>query len=138
MPEKSNCLLVELGYRCSQELRSLVEAAGFYPIVGKDEDTQLQPWVFALLVACTETQEEARKVVEILTARHGLQVLLVLEDPERVDLSALFAVGLADFISPPFSAATVLPRIHRLARAAPESDVKASHSLPADLGLLGK
>jgi two-component system response regulator GlrR len=138
MPEKSSCLLVEIGNRCPQELRSLVEAAGFHPIVGKVEDAQLAPWAFVLLVACAETQGEVRKSLETLTGSHGIQALLVLEDPERVDLNALFAAGLADFISPPFSAGTVLPRIQRLARIYSGRTARASPSLPAELGLLGK
>jgi two-component system, NtrC family, response regulator GlrR len=138
MPDKSSCLVVELGYRCPEELKSLVEAAGFHPIVGKVEDAQLEPWAFVLLVACAETQEGVRKSLETLTGRHGPQVMLVLEDPERLDLNALFTAGLADFICPPFSAAIVLPRIQRLARTDLGPSAKASHSLPAELGLLGK
>ena len=138
MSEESCCLLVELGYRCPKELQFLFEAAGYHPIAGTTEDATLHHWPFVILAANAESHDAVREAVENFSTRQGIQVLLVLEDPERVDLNALFASGLSDFITPPFSAATVLPRIHRLGSGSPRPDAELSHGLPSELGLLGK
>lgn len=134
--ERFACLL-ERSWKCPAELGSLVGQAGFQTVAGTAEDAGARSLAFALIGASAETQECARDAVSRLSSRQ-VPVLLVVEDPERVDLARLFEAGAGDFVSPPFSAATVLPRIHRLVGVEQERDAEPFRELSADLGLLGK
>lgn len=134
--EKAACL-IELGFDCPADLRSLMKRAGCQPVAGVAEDMGSRPCAFALLRARAETQEWVKQAVEILAARH-ISVLLLVEEPESVDLVTLFAAGATDFISPPFSPATVLPRIHRLMGVGYESSAASFTGVSPVLGLLGK
>ena len=138
MPEKPACLLIDMGYCCPPEFQLLVEAAGFRAVVGSVKDAATESWASIILGGRAETQEAVRDAVQKFTSRYSIPVLLAVECAERIDLAALFQAGLADFIIPPFSAATVLPRICRLARASLAPGAETAHCVPAEFGLLGK
>ncbi len=134
----SACLLIEPGWCCLSELPLLVEGAGFVPTGGPLAEAAKQAWAFAILVVSAETQGSAKNAVEKLAGQDRIPVLLALPDPESVDVAQLLAAGAADFISPPFTPATVVPRIQRLMQTRAGRGPEPQPGLPAELGLLGR
>jgi len=68
----------------------------------------------------------------------GIPVILVLFDPEGVPINDLLLAGATDFISSPFHAATVLPRIQRAAQLHAGTRAEEPQNLTTKLGMMGK
>ncbi len=89
----------------------------------------------AVIVCASELSAELRAQVEQLRQRiAGLPLLLASETSSPEDLRELLRVGIDDFVTPPFRAVDVLPRLWRLTATKAQGDT-AETRLRARLGL---
>lgn len=133
---ESGCLLIEPGWRCCPDLPLWTEQAGLHAIPGEIAVATKGRWAAAFLAVASEFATEAREALESLSSGCGIPVILILPDPDSVDIAELLHAGACDFITPPFSGSTVIPRIRRL--APDRKAVTAASRLPSELGLLGQ
>jgi two-component system, NtrC family, response regulator GlrR len=138
MALKPACLLIECGHGYPPDLLQLLDTSGFEVVRTDPSEAGRREWRLSLLTVNAESWSLAKDLLTTLVRDFGIPVVLVLLDPQGVPINELLLAGATDFISPPFHAATVLPRIQRAEQLHTQTCDEDPQNLTAELGMMGK
>lgn len=96
--------------------------------------SHLQPDLVFLFLSSCQLEPTGKLIKTILKGRPELPIMALVEDCKPDETLALLELGVADFITPPIKATTVLPRFWRLIDKI-RRDKEVSYSLTERLGL---
>ncbi len=137
--------------RSRAKLRELLESSSKPDIIIKEQSVTANPspplaielprtisnfmpdLIFLTMSSCQSTHT-AQLIQTLLKEQPELPVVALIEDCQPDETFALLELGVADFITPPFKATTVLPRFWRLINKVRRNE-KRSYSLKKKLGL---
>jgi DNA-binding NtrC family response regulator len=96
---------------------------------------RLKPGLVFIVLSSSQLKQAAVFVNSLKENDLNLEMVAFLEDPTAEATIDLLKLGIADVISPPFSAENVVPRIWRILNSSRDPDEKLLSSLKEKLGL---